>query len=107
VRGVNGDGVRKCVDPSILFVPKECQKNSGGGHKNCSISTTECLAHQTQRADKKDRTVPSPRRRPATRAERPAAAELAATAAWFLAPVPPRRRPSSRWQGGGVHPLVD
>jgi hypothetical protein len=49
---------------------------------------------------KKDRTVPSPRRRQATRAESPAAAGLAAAAAWFLAPVPPRRRPSSRWRGG-------
>jgi hypothetical protein len=39
----------------------------------------------------------------------PAAAGLAAAAPtpWFLAPVPPRRRPSSRWQGAGVHPLVD
>jgi hypothetical protein len=42
-----------------------------------------------------------PCRLAATRAERPAAAGLAATAAWFLAPVPPRRRPSCQWQGGG------
>jgi hypothetical protein len=48
-----------------------------------------------------------PRRCQATQAERPAAAGLAAAAAaWFLAPVPPRR-PSSRWQGAGVHPLVN
>jgi hypothetical protein len=39
-----------------------------------------------------------PRRRQATRAERPVAVGLAA-AARFLPPVPPRRRPSSRWQG--------
>jgi hypothetical protein len=41
-----------------------------------------------------------PRRRQATRGERPAAAGLAA-AARFLAPIPPHRWPSSRWQGGG------
>jgi hypothetical protein len=37
----------------------------------------------------------------------PRGCRLTAVAARFLASVPPRRRPSSRWQGAGVHPLVD
>jgi ferric-dicitrate binding protein FerR (iron transport regulator) len=63
-----------------------------------SIASQKSLATEPSRP---------PRRRQATRAERPAAAGLAAAAAWLLAPIPPRHRPSSRWQGAGVHPLID
>jgi hypothetical protein len=44
---------------------------------------------------------PGPASPPGDTAERPAAAGLAAAAAWFLAPVPARHRPSSWWHGGG------